>query len=292
MSEAFTRTPTGIVAKWQFHDVPTVWVEGPTDILFYPPALRGLKFRLEPFHGCNNAVALVEGITQGDLPYLVILDGDYGILKPKRSVHRRVIILSRHSFENYLWHKDSLNYTCAKHAQSGEQSDVLGGEMARLERHLKEVFRSAIELDVASMACNPAPKLLPENIEQLLANQNGPDVDPVKVANFIGSAADVIPASDVRDARRLVREFLETRPFHELLKGHLLLGVLQKMFCKKASELKGASAPLRQDALVQIVSEVIWITAKDPDYKKLRAKLRKQLSDCAAHPNMLALAAT
>lgn len=289
MSQSFTRTPTGIVAKWQFHNVPTVWVEGPTDIFFYPPALRGLRFRIEAFHGCGNAKALIDGILKFDLPYLVIMDGDYGILNPRRSDHRRIIVLKRYSFENYLWHVNALNYACRRHAQSGDQVDVLSDEMARLERHISDVFRTAVEIDVASIVCNPAPKILPDAIEQLLVSPSNPDVDPVKVNNFVGASVIVVPAQEISEAKKRVQKFLETRPFIDLFKGHLLLGVLCRMFCKRAAELKGSSAPIRQDALVQILSDAVWSIATEPDYKTLRSKMRKQLRSCSEHPKMEAL---
>ena len=80
MSVPFTRTPTGVVGKWRFYNVPTVWVEGPTDIYFYQPVLGDLACRIEPFHGSENAVALINELVGSDHPYVVILDGDYTIL--------------------------------------------------------------------------------------------------------------------------------------------------------------------------------------------------------------------
>lgn len=103
MSVPFTRTPTGVVGKWRFYNVPTVWVEGPTDIYFYQPILADLSCRIEAFHGSDNAIALIAELTKYDHPYVVVLDGDYTILSRRRGLHKRLLILRRYSFENYLW---------------------------------------------------------------------------------------------------------------------------------------------------------------------------------------------
>jgi hypothetical protein len=292
MSTTFTRTTTGLVGKWQFYDVPTVWVEGVTDIFFYLPILRDLKCRMEPFHGTGNSDALIEGIKKRDLPYMVILDGDYEILRKKRSVHKRVIVLRRYSFENYLWEPSSLNYSCHRHAQSGERNDVLVSDLKKLLKNLRECLQVAVELDVASQECNPAPKVLPDHIEQFLEKSDAVKIDRRKVTAFIGNAADQIPEEALRQSKQLVEEFLKQRCFSELLKGHLLLSAMHKLFCKKASEIKGGNAAIRVDALVQVLSDSIWAECKGKDHKNLRLKIRKQVKDVLGHPQMAGLVAS
>ena len=124
MTVGFTRTPSGIVGKWHFYSMPTIWVEGPTDIYFYSPIVDDLQCRIEAFHGHENATALIEGLRDHGLPYLVVLDGDYDILSAWRSPHKRVIRLRRYSFENYLWEREPLNRACHRSAQSGDRTEL------------------------------------------------------------------------------------------------------------------------------------------------------------------------
>lgn len=153
---AFTRTPGGLAEKWRFHQVPTIWVEGPTDIFFYEPICDSLCCRLEAFHGAENAEALIKGLVDTDYPYLVILDGDYRILKPVRSQHRCVIVLARYSFENFLWEREAVNRACLRHAQCGDKKDIVTTEMERVAEHLSKELLYAVALDVAARR-SPSP---------------------------------------------------------------------------------------------------------------------------------------
>ena len=97
----FARTTLGKIAQYHFDKYLTVWVEGPTDIPFYEQALRKLDCRVKDAGGKSECLKLAKALKEKDHPYVVVLDGDYDILERRRSWHRRVIVLNRHSVENY-----------------------------------------------------------------------------------------------------------------------------------------------------------------------------------------------
>ena len=118
---AFTRTPGGNLKKWRFYPMPLVWVEGETDFCFYRPIADKIPHRFESLGGRKNAEPLIQALRNHNYPYLVILDGDYEILRHSRAPYHSVIILSRYSFENFLWDTATVNYVCRVHARCGDQ---------------------------------------------------------------------------------------------------------------------------------------------------------------------------
>jgi hypothetical protein len=271
---SFTRTPGGLAEKWRFHQVPTIWVEGPTDIFFYKPITESLPCRMEAFHGCNNAKALIKALIDHDYPYLVILDGDYEILKPARSPHRCVLILARYSFENFLWERDPVNRACLRHARCGENKDLVGAEMERVAKHLKKELLHVIALDIAARRSPSPPAVLPDAMEQLALNNSAPDLDPAKIAAVVARVEPRLDAAKVRSAKAEVRAFLANRCITHLLRGHLVLGILRRLFLLAAETESGTKSSLPPDALTQILAEMVWRHSQSDDHKRLKRAIR------------------
>jgi len=281
---SFTRTPGGLAEKWRFHNIPTIWVEGPTDIFFYEPVCGSLRCRLEAFHGSENAEALVKGLVDHDYPYLVVLDGDYGILNPARSPHRCVIVLARYSFENFLWEKEPVNQACLRHAQCGDKKDIVGAEMERIARHLVDELLHVVALDVAARRLPSPPEVLPDRIEQLLLHQSRPDIDPAKTARLIASVEARLDPTVVLEAQEDVRKFLANRCITHLLKGHLVFGVLRRVFLQAAANESGRlrsavnglgrNCQIPNDALTQLLADMVWRRPNSEDHRVLKRKLK------------------
>ncbi len=271
---AFTRTPGGLAEKWRFHAIPTIWVEGPTDIYFYEPILDSIPCRLEAFHGTENAEALIKGLVEQDYPYLVILDGDYRILKPAKSPHRCVMVLARYSIENFLWEKEAVNRACLRHARCGEKKDLVGAEMDRVANHLTGELLHTVALDVAARRSPSPPAVLPDRIEQLLAHHSRPDIDPSKVAKLVASVEIHLDPKAVREAQADVKQFLGKRCITHLLKGHLILGVLRRVFLRAAAKESGNTGQIPNDALTQLLADMVWRRCNSEDHRVLKRKLR------------------
>ena len=275
MSEAFTRTPAGMVGSRFFYSTPVVWVEGPTDIYFYEPITGGLNCSLKPFYGYSNARALIDGLLDGDYtyPYAIILDGDYSILAPRRSKHRWVIVLKRYSFENYLWERESLNRSCLKHAQCGEMMDVLGKDFSQIETDIETKLRPLVELDIAARRSDPSPDVLPKGIDQLLTHPERPEICPHKSAQLIEKVAPQLNDDVLEKAKKDVDSFLKNRLFTHLLNGHLLFGILQRVFTQVTTGVRGKKVILNNDGICQLLAEMVWRSMPSSDHKLLRRKL-------------------
>jgi hypothetical protein len=282
MSFAFTRTPTGIVGKWQFYQIPTIWVEGPTDIYFYTPVIDDIPCRIEAFHGSSNATALIDGLRDYDLPYLVILDGDYEILAKHRSPHKRVIRLQRYSFENYLWEQEPVNRACLRHARCGETKDVAGAEMERVAKHLKKELLYTVVLDIAARRSPNPPAVLPDAMEVIALNNSGPDIDPAKVAALVASVEPRLDPGKVKVAKSELRSFLAKRCITHLLNGHFILGILRRLFLRAAETESGKKSTLTNDAFTQMISDIVWRRCQSDDHKRLKRAIRTKTRNLVA----------
>lgn len=275
MSDGFSRTPTGVVGSRYFFPKPIVWVEGPTDIYFYEPILGHLNCVIKVFHGSTNAKALVEALveTACEYPYAVILDGDYSILNQRRSPHRWVIVLRRYSFENYLWEKSSLNRSCLRHAQRGDGDDVISAEFDRVEAELLTKMREAIELDVAARRADPAPKVIPDRIEALLTRNDSIEICPIKVAKIVSDAKSELDAELVKQASSEVQSFLRSGRISWLLNGHVLFGIIQRVFTGTTTKIRGKKVVLNDDSLTQLLAEMVWRLVPSNEHQRLRSKI-------------------
>lgn len=271
---SFTRTPGGLAEKWRFHQVPTIWVEGPTDIYFYEPVTENLPCRMEAFQGCNNAEALIKALVDHDYPYLVILDGDYEILKQSKSPHRCVLILARYSFENFLWESDAVNRACLRHARCGETKDLAGAEMERVTKHLKKELLHVVALDIAARRSPAPPAVLPDAMEQLALDNSGPDLDPAKIAAVVATVEPQLDPAEIAAAKADVRCFLANRCITHLIKGHFILGILRRLFLRAAESESGTRSSLPYDAFTQILADMVWRRVQSEDHKRLKRTIR------------------
>ena len=279
---AFTRTTGGLSEKWRFHNVPTVWVEGPTDLSFYAPISQGLPCRFEAFHGRKNAGALVAYLKEKNYPYLVILDGDYCILEKPKSPHRWVIILSRYSYENFLWEPEIINQVCLIHAQCGEQKDLVKARMHEAVQMLEKEFLPALILDVAARRMDPAPAVLPARIEPLLENQKTAKLDSSKLKSLVDNAGGKVNASSVADSKRKIAAFLKGHCISHIVRGHLLFGLLRCIFVQAANKERGSRMATADDVLLQMFSDAVWRHCGEGDHKRLKRNFRTKLRELSS----------
>ena len=100
---SFSRTPSGLAAEYLFYkDKVLVYVEGHTDISFYNAVLQNHNCRIKTYSEETDYSKFLEVLVTDNPHYVVILDGHYEILTRRRSKHRRLVLLHRHSCENYL----------------------------------------------------------------------------------------------------------------------------------------------------------------------------------------------
>lgn len=292
MAEMFTRTPSGIVAKWRFHDVPTIWVEGPTDILFYLPIVDLQLCRLEAFGGVSNAKALIADLLTNQSPYVVIVDGDYEMLNSDSQTHPNIISLRRYSFENYLWEPSAINSACLRHAQIGEQDDLLITNMHNLESTFDDKLREIVVLDVAARTSDSCPKVLPERIERLLADDAECTLNDHLLSEIEIESRKLLKPKKIIEARNLVDRYLKDRRFFHIFRGHLVFGVLRKRFIAAANKRRGTKSVIPDDALIQILSDAIWKTTPHSDHLTLKQSIADRISYVWGHSHYLSKSVT
>ena len=240
------------------------------------PSPRESRCPVEAFHGSENATALIHGLVENenDYPFLVILDGDYKVLEHRRSPHRHVIVLPRYSFENFLWEPESVNRACLLHARCGDLKDAVVSEMCRVAAHLAEQLLPLIILDVAARRLPSPPSVLPDRIDQLLTSPNRPDVDPIKVARIVAATEGRLDATSVRKAHSDVKRYLKKRCITHLLKGHLVLGILRRIFLRAAAREMGANCQMSNDVFTQLLVAKVWQRPRSEDHRALKRKVR------------------
>jgi hypothetical protein len=274
---AFTRTSGGLAEKWRFHQIPTIWIEGPTDLFFYQPITAGFACRYEPFHGCENADSLISALTQKDYPYLVILDGDYTILERKRSTHPHVIVLPRYSFENLLWEPEAVNKACARHARCGEDKDLVLSTMARFEQIFETHLLPVVALDIAAREMENSPKILPDRSDNLFESQKSLDVNISKIDEVLKSSRELVRDDLAAQAQIKLEHFLAKRRITHLIHGHLLFSFLRRIFVRSAEIERGTPSSSGDDAVLQLLSDAIWLYCRDGDHGRLKRQLRSRL---------------
>ena len=278
----FSRTSGGLAEKWRFHNVPTVWVEGPTDFYFYSPIAEELPCRFEPFHGRKNARALITSLKEKNDPYLVILDGDYYILQNARRHHRRVIVLSRYSYENYLWDPEIINRVCLRFAQCGEEKDIIKAPMLGAVEMLEKEFLRALILEVAARRMDPAPKVLPDRIEVLLENQRSVKLNLSRLKGLVREAEKTVDTSIEAEAKRDIEAFLKCNCITHIVRGHLLFGLLRQIFFQVANKERGARMSASDEVLLQMFSEAVWRFSREGDHKRLKRNFRTKLRELSS----------
>ncbi len=275
----FTRTPGGLAQKWRFYNVPTIWVEGPTDKYFYGPILDDISHRIEAFHGHQNSKKLILSLKKYNHPYLVVLDGDYSILRRSRSPHRRVIILPRYSVENFLWEPNAINQACLRHTQCSNQKDLVITSMNSVINNIKTELLDAIVLDVAARRMKTSPAVLPKRIESLLKNGANTDFNTLFIKKLVENTRGEIDAEYVEEVEREVSKFLKTRCISHLINGHLLFGLLRRVFLRAAKKEKRSNSVISNDFLIQLLVDAVWRHCRSGDHNNLRRNFRRKLQE-------------
>ena len=276
----FTRTDSGLAEKWRFCEELIVWVEGPTDVLFYrimAGNVGNVVCRFEAFGGRATGFKLIGELKNKDYPYVVILDGDYDILGGTRAPHGSVLIVPRYSVENLLWERDAVNEVCCRYAQCGEKKDLVGEEMATVERVIEKELLGAIVLDVAARRLRCAPKVLPDRVEAILKDKRELAVDREKVANIVETAKGWVDKDGLKEAERKVMGFLEGRSVAHLFKGHLLFGLLRRIVVGAAARERGKRTTVRDEDLAHLLAAAVWTLCRGGDHGRMKRMFRTKV---------------
>lgn len=276
----FTRTPSGLTNRWQFHKKPTVWVEGPTDINFYKPILDRVCCRFQSYDGYENSKPLIKDLVDNNHPYLVILDGDYRILKQSPVPHKSVITLPRYSCENFLWEPSVVNEVCCVYAEC--QKDMIFGRMEKARKMIKKELLKLITLDVAARELTSAPAVLPRDINSILKNNASIDeVNQYMVNAIIMRVTDKIEKRTLKEAKVSVSKFIQNHCITHLIRGHTLFSLLRRIVTNAIRREIKIGRDMSNEDLMELLSDAIWKHCKSPEHKRLKHSFRKKLREVA-----------
>lgn len=269
---SFSRSPSGLVAEHIFRKTKIqVYVEGPTDITFYDEVLQEYDCRIQSKGGRPECDKLVEKLVEKDLPYVVILDGHYDILENIQSQHNRVVLLHRHSYENYLIEEEPIKQFCRDRARSKDNlaepltSTKFQKFLEDTEIKLKDLFI----LDVAHQRSKTGCKTFFRGPDHFFKT-NFQDEEIQKQEE---AAAKKIQTQDINEAKTLIEKSLKDRRCIDLLPGHFALGIIGCLINDTIDK------KVKKEEIRLYLSRIVWRLVKSRDHKSLKRRLREAVRE-------------
>ena len=284
----FARTILGKIAQHRFDRCLTVWVEGSTDIPFYEQALRKLDCRVKDAGGKSECLKLAEALKEKDHPYVVVLDGDYDILERKRSWHRRVIMLNRHSVENYCFEKEPIERVCCSHARVSFEEKLIGKSFDSAVTAVESDLLELMVLDIAHQRAQTGQKLL-INIEELLVNRGEIVFDKRRIRKILRDKTEGIGKRVVAEVSNLVKDFRRRKRLVDLLQGKQVLKIIRHLVNKRAKKQRTSASNLSSDELFIRLSSEVWVGIVSDDHKSLKRRLYRAIKDIQKNGKVLGI---
>ena len=276
----FARTPSGLAAEHLFYTEILVYVEGPTDIIFYDTVLQNYNRRIKAKNGREECEKLATNLVEGDYPYVVILDGNYEILERTRSKHRRIILLHRHSFENYLFEQEAIERFCRDRTHLEDSLENLpSSKFGAVLEDTELKFKELIVLDVAHQRSNTGYDVLPNKPDRFLKRGKSIDFRNDQIQQRCKeAAAQCIDRLSIDNAKALVEKFLKKGRFIDLLPGHFAFGIMRRLI------IHTIDRPISDDDVRVPLSRAVWGLVKTDDHNSLKRRLRSAVREAQRMP--------
>ena len=268
---SFSRTPSGLAAEYLFYQEILVYVEGHTDIPFYNAILQNYNCRVKAKNGKPECEKLATFLGQNNYPYVVILDGHYDILERARSQHRRVILLHRHSYENYLFEKEPLKQFCRDRVPSEDslEEPLASNEFKDFAEDIEVKFKDLLILDVAHQLSKTGQKTFFQTPDRFFNIHFHDD----QIQKQQEAAAKGIDIESTDNAKNLVEDYSRDHRLIDLLPGHFAFGIIRRLI----SNVVGKSIP--NDEIRLYLSRVVWQLVKTRDHNSLKRRLRRAVRE-------------
>ena len=272
---SFSRTPSGLAAEYLFYkDKVLVYVEGHTDIPFYNAILQNYNCRIKTYIEETGYHKLLEVLATEDPHCVIILDGHYEILTRRRSKHRRLVLLHRHSCENYLLEEKPIEQFRYSRASLRDTLEKLPSSFSEILEETELKFKELLVLDIAHQRAGTGYKVLPKGADDFFAEKTS-DFQDKKIQERCSEATLGIDERSTEEARTLVQDFLEGHRFIDLLPGHFALSIIRRWIKHTANVRQRI---LEQDIRVYLSTEV-WRLANTPDHDSLKRRLYKAVRE-------------
>ena len=276
---SFSRTDSGLAAEYLFYEEILVYVEGYTDILFYSVVLQNHNCRIKAKNGREECQKAATILVEGDYPYVVILDGNYEILERTRSKHRRIILLHRHSFENYLFEKEPIEQFCHERARLADSLEDLPISKFRTVVEDTELkFKELIVLDVAHQRSYTGYDVLPNKPDQFLKPGKSMNFQDNEIQQRCAEATQRIDRQSIDNAKALVEKFLRKHRFIDLLPGHFAFGIMRRLI------IHTINRTISDEDVRVPLSRAVWGLVKTDDHNSLKRRLRRAVREAQNIP--------
>ena len=267
----FSRTPSGLAAEYLFYREILIYVEGYTDIPFYDAVLQNYKHRIKAKNGKPECKKLASLLEQGDYPYVVVLDGDYEILEHTRSRHRRIVLLHRHSYENYLFEEEPIKQFCRDRVPSEDslEEPLASNRFREILADIEIKFKDLLILDVAHQRLKTGQGTFFRTPDRFFKV----DFQDEEIQKQYAAATKNIQGKSIDESKILVEEFLEECRFIDLLPGHFAFGIIRRLI----NNTIGKS--ISNDEIRLYLSRAVWQLVKTRDHNSLKRRLRNAVRD-------------
>lgn len=263
---SFSRTPSGLAVEYRFYKEVLVYVEGHTDIPFYDAVLQNYNHRIKAKNGKPECEKLAMLLEQGSYPYVVVLDGDYEILERTRSQHRRVVLLHRHSCENYLLEAEPIKQFCRYrvHSEDSLAEPLASNEFTKFAEEIESKFKDLLVLDVAHQRSKTGHKTFFRTPDRFFNRDFRDD----EIQKQQAAAAQEVQPQSIDEAKTLVEKFLRERRLIDLLPGHFAFGIMRRLISDTVSK------SISNDEIRLYLSRVVWQLVNTRDHNSLKRRLR------------------
>ena len=277
----FIRSNSGIENRYLFYRPKTlIYVEGYSDIPFYGEILQNYDYHLKARGGKKECEKLVTALVEKDLPYVVVLDGDYEILEYTRSRHRRVVLLHRYSFENYLFQVEPIEQFCRDRAHSEDSSEepLESEEFAKLTEDIEVKFKDLLILDVAHQRAETVYDVLPDRSDRFFKPHRLDFLDD-QIKKSRTEAANRIDSQSVDNVRIPVEKFLREHRFVDLLPGHFAFSIIRRLIINTINRRTRRSPNISNDEIRIYLSRTVWQLVKTRDHNSLKRRLQSAVRE-------------
>ncbi len=268
---SFSRTDSGLAAEHLFYSEILVYVEGYTDIPFYDAVLHNYNCRLKAKNGKSECEKLATLLEQNEFPYVVVLDGHYEILERTRSRHRRIVLLHRHSYENYLLEEEPIKQFCGDRVRLEDslEEPLTSEEFTEFVGDTEAKFKDLLVLDVTHQRLKTGNETFFRNPDRFFKESFRDD----EIQKQCTVAAKNIDTESIDKVKILVEAFLQERRCLDLIPGHFAFGLMRCLI----SNIVGKSIP--NDEIRLYLSRIVWRLIKTRAHNSLKRRLRRAVRE-------------
>lgn len=214
-----------------------------------------------------------------DLPYVIIIDGDYGILDDIGIDDQRIVMLARYSIENYCAEPELVETVCRLYSGGAVGGASLEARFSHLIQEVEKGLRELVVCDVAVQRdVEGAKRVLPRSIVEILERKYPPKLNMGRIAALREELEESVADERRREAEDLIARFLSKGRFLDVLRGHLVFDLI-RWFILGEFRRAGLRATFDDRILRALLAAELWSLQTTEDHAGLRCRVEEGLRD-------------